>query len=127
MFMSRRSPPADKAPKRGDGIDDRTRRARRRRKLIEIYSNSLGGDAALSATQKIDIAKAAELVALSEASRALFLRDGPGTPGALSAMIRLESASVRAVRALGIKAPNSVAPGDNAFARFMASQHAGDG
>src|SRR5258705_8853122 len=119
--------PADKPPSQGGILDGRTRRARRRRELIAAYSNALGGDRALTDGQRIDIRKAAELVALAEDARALAMQEGPGGAGAISAMVRLESASVRAVRALNIRAPNSAAPGDNAFARFMASQHAGDG
>jgi hypothetical protein len=72
-----KQPPADKAPTRGGPIDGRTRRARRRRQLIAIYTNLLGGDASLTASQRIDIRKAAELVALAEDARALVLQEGP--------------------------------------------------
>jgi hypothetical protein len=119
---------ADKPPSQGGILDNRTRRARRRRELIAIYSQALGGADALSEGQKIDIRKAAELVALAEDCRALAMQQGPGGAGALSAMVRLESASVRAVRALRLpEAGSTAAPGDDAWRKFLASQHAGDG
>jgi hypothetical protein len=101
---------ADKRPSQGGILDGRTRRARRRRELIAAYSTALGGPAALTEGQRTDVRKAAELVALAEDMRALALQDGPGNAGAVSAMVRLESASVRAVRALGLPAPGSAAP-----------------
>jgi hypothetical protein len=97
--------PADKRPSQGGILDGRTRRARRRRELIAAYSNALGGDAALTDGQRVDIRKASELVALAEDARATALREGPGTPGMLSAMVRLQSASSRAVAALGLPVP----------------------
>jgi hypothetical protein len=98
--------PADKPPSEGGLYDGRTRRARRRRQLIAVYSNALGGDAALTEDQRVNVKKAAELVTLAEAMRALAMQeDGPGGPGAVSAMVRLESASARAVRALNLPAP----------------------
>jgi hypothetical protein len=102
--------PADKRPSQGGILDGRTRRARRRRELIAAYSKALGGDRALTDGQRVDIRKAAELVALAEDARALALQEGPGGAGALSAMVRLESASARAVRALRLPPPNAAAP-----------------
>jgi hypothetical protein len=96
---------ADKPPTRGGILDGRTRRARRRRELIAAYSNALGGDAVLTEGQRTDIRKAAELVALAESARALAMQEGTASAGALSAMIRLESASSRAVRNLGLPPP----------------------
>jgi hypothetical protein len=101
--------PADKRPSQGGILDGRTRRARRRRELIEAYSNALGGDRALTEGQKVDIRKAAELVALAEDCRALAMQEGPGGAGALSALVRLESSSTRAVRALRLPPPNAAA------------------
>jgi hypothetical protein len=114
---------ADKPPTRGGVLDGRTRRARRRRQLIAAYSNALGGDTALTEGQRIDIRKAAELLALAEDIRALAMQEGPGGAGAISAMVRLESTASRAVRALNIPAPGRAAPDDDAFGRFLASQH----
>ena len=117
--------PADKRPSQGGILDGRTRRARRRRELIAAYSSALGGDAALTEGQRIDIRKAAELVALAEDCRALALQEGPAGAGAISALVRLESASARAVRVLRLPAPGA-APVQT-FADFLASQHEGDG
>src|SRR5258708_22426450 len=96
---------ADKRPSQGGILDGRTRRARRRRELIATYSNALGGDRALTDGQRVDIRKAAELVALAEDCRALAMQEGPGGAGAISALVRLESSSTRAVKALGLKVP----------------------
>jgi hypothetical protein len=90
-------------------VGPRAERVRRRRELIEIYSNALGADR-LSDGQKVDIRKAAELVALAEAMRALALQEGPGGAGAVSAMVRLESTASRAVRALRLPVPKDAAP-----------------
>jgi hypothetical protein len=105
-----RRSPVDYPPSQGGILDGRTRRARRRRQLIAVYSNALGGDAALTEGQRVDIRKAAELVALAEDARALAMQEGPGGAGAISAMVRLESASARAVRALNLRPPGSAAP-----------------
>ena len=102
----------------------RGRRARRRRELITAYTNALGGDAALTEGQRVDIRKAAELVALAEDCRALAMQEGAAGAGAISAMVRLESASSRAIRALRLPVPNSAAaPGDDAWRRFLANHH----
>jgi hypothetical protein len=102
--------PADKPPSQGGILDGRTRRARRRRELIATYSNALGGDAVLTEGQRIDIRKAAELTALAEDCRALAMQEGTTSATALSAMVRLESSSTRAVRALRLPKPNSAVP-----------------
>lgn len=101
--ISVRQQSADKRPSQGGILDGRTLVARRRRELIDIYTTALGGPAALSEGQRIDIRRAAELVALSEAARARAMREGTGDASELSAMIRLESTAARAVRALNIK------------------------
>jgi len=116
---------ADKRPSQGGILDGRTRRARRRRELIEAYSTALGGAATLTEGQRTDIRKAAELVALAEDCRALAMQEGaPGGPGAVSAMVRLESASARAVRALRLPEPGSAAPTQSKLAAYLASKKA---
>jgi hypothetical protein len=96
-------------PITGGILDGRTRRARRRRQLIAAYSNALGGDASLTEGQRVDIRKAAELVALAEDCRALALQEGSGGAGMISVLVRLESSSARAVRALRLPAPKAAA------------------
>jgi hypothetical protein len=102
--------PADKAPTRGGVIDGRTRRARRRRQLISTYTNALGGDASLTASQRIDVRKAAELTALSEDARAMALQEGLGDVGATLVMVRLQGAASRAVQALRLPEAGRGAP-----------------
>ena len=114
--------PADKRPSQGGILDGRTRRARRRRELIAAYSNALGGDRVLTEGQRVDVRKAAELTALAEDCRALAMQCGPGSPGALSALVRLESASSRAVRALRLPAPNAAATAVPSIAEYWASR-----
>jgi hypothetical protein len=69
----------------------------------------LGGDARLTESQRVDVRKAGELCALAEAARELALREGPGSVGATSVMIRLESASARAVARLNLPKPDKAA------------------
>jgi hypothetical protein len=94
---------ADRPPSRGGILDARSSVGRRRRELIRVYTEALGGPSALTEGQLIDIRKAAELVALSEQARARAMQEGTGGAGELSAMVRLESTAARAVRGLGIK------------------------
>jgi hypothetical protein len=94
---------ADRPPSRGGILDGRTQTARRRREMIDVYTAALGGPAALSEGQQIDIRKAAELTALAEQARARAMREGFADAGELSAMVRLESTAARAVRALNIR------------------------
>ena len=103
---------ADRSPSRGGVLDGRTLLARRRRELIDVYTAALGGAAALSEGQLIDIRKAAELTALAEQARARAMREGTADAGDISAMVRLDSTAARAVRALNIKpnASNRVVP-----------------
>lgn len=100
---------ADRAPSRGGVVDGRSPVGRRRRELINVYSAALGGLAALTDGQRIDVRKAAELTALAEQARARAMREGFTDAGDLSAMVRLESTAARAVRLLGIK-PGSAKP-----------------
>ena len=103
----------DAAPSRGGIVDHRTRRARRRRELI----------AAEQFGQRVDVRKAAELVALAEDARAMALQDMPGSAGMLSAMVRLQSASERAIRALRLPEPKDARP-QTSLADYLASKRA---
>ena len=115
---------ADKRPSQGGILDGRTQVAKRRRELIAIYTAALGGPAALSAGQVIDIRKAAELTALAEAARARAMRHGTGDASDLSAMIRLESTAARAVRALSIKPTSAKTPSIAEYAARKAAEKA---
>jgi hypothetical protein len=114
---------ADRAPSRGGVLDGRTLVARRRRELIAIYVAALGGPAALSEGQRIDIRKAAELTALAEQARARAMREGATGAGELTAMVRLEGMAARAVRALNIK-PRAAQPKPPTLADYVASKRA---
>jgi hypothetical protein len=80
-------------------ISGRTALGRRVRDLAESYASQLGGWLALSDTMAANVRKAAELTSLAEQSRAEALRNGNVDPLAL---VRLEGAATRAVRALGL-------------------------
>jgi hypothetical protein len=110
MDKAARRSPVDKPPTRGGILHNRTRRAHRRRELIEVYTNALGGDTKLTDGQRVDVRKAAELVALAEDARALALQEGPGGAGLLSVLVRLEGAADRAVRRLNLPALGRAAP-----------------
>jgi hypothetical protein len=106
------------------------RRARllRRRELIKAFSDDLGGDARLSETQRADVRRVAELMALSESMRASVMQeDGAGGPGALEVLIKLEGTLARAMKRLNLPKPDAAAPGDEAWRKFLADQHGGDG
>jgi hypothetical protein len=92
-------------------LGPRRERARRRRELIEAYSNALGGDGALTEGQRTDVRRAAELMALSEAMRALAMQeDGAGGPGAVAVLVKLEGTLARAMKRLNLPLPNAAAP-----------------
>jgi hypothetical protein len=114
---------ADRSPSRGGVLDGRTTLARRRRELIAVYTAALGGAAALSEGQAIDIRKAAELTALAEQARARAMREGFADASELSAMVRLESTAARAVRALNIK-PGAGEPKPPSIAEYAARKAA---
>jgi hypothetical protein len=78
-------------------IDGRSELGRRLRDLAETFAARLGGWAALSDALAANVRKAAELSALAEQARADALRNGNVDPVAL---VRLEGAASRAVRAL---------------------------
>ena len=84
------------------GSDNRSPWARRRRDLVEGFVKALGGLEKLSEVEITNVRKAAELTALAEEARAKALREGAGAVD-LTALVRLEGAAGRAVRALGIK------------------------
>jgi len=83
------------------GRDGRTVQGRRRRDLVSIYIDALGGRSVVSELQLVGVRKAAELTTAAEAVRAKVLA-GDSTIN-LDALVKLEGEARRAVRALGIK------------------------
>jgi hypothetical protein len=83
------------------GRDGRTVQGRRRRDLVSIYLDALGGRAAVSELQLVGVRKAAELTTAAEAMRARVLAGDPAVN--VDALVKLEGEARRAVRALGIK------------------------
>ena len=79
------------------GLDGRSPSARRRRDLVTIYRNAIGGRA--SELQLVQIRKAAELTAAAESLRGRML---VGETIDLGTLVKLEGEARRAVRALGI-------------------------
>jgi hypothetical protein len=89
--------------------------------LIRAFTDALGGT--LTEGQLIDVRRAAELTALSEQARAWAMQEGTGGAGELSALIRLESTAVRAVRVLGIKS-GAAQPKPRTLADYLANRTA---
>jgi len=80
-------------------IDGRSALGRRVRDLAESYAEELGGWATLTDTQTAAVRAAAEMTALYEKARHDALVEGRADPDAL---VRLEGASNRAIRRLGL-------------------------
>jgi hypothetical protein len=75
---------------------------RRRRDLVALFIEGLGGRAAVSELTHVAIRKAAELTVAAEMARANVL-NGATTVTDLEVLIKLEGEARRAVRALGLK------------------------
>jgi len=88
-------------PRHIPGRDGRKTQERRRRDLVAIYIDALGGADAVTDLQRIGIRKAAELTAAAEMLRARVL-SGDATAD-LGALVKVENAARRAVRALGVE------------------------
>lgn len=88
-------------PRKLPGHDGRKRDGRRRRDLVAIYLDALGGRDAVTELQLVEVRKAAELTAAAETVRARVLA-GDVTLD-LGLLVKLEGEARRAVRALGIK------------------------
>jgi hypothetical protein len=73
--------------------------ARRRRDLVEAFVSALGGEDVLSPVVLMHVRRAAELVTMTEMARADMLN---GLPVDMLALVRLEGATSRAVRLLGM-------------------------
>lgn len=88
-------------PRKLLGSDGRKREGRRRRDLVSIFLDSLGGRAAATELQLVIVRKAAELTVAAETARARLLTGDVAVN--LEALVKLEGEARRAVRALGIK------------------------
>ena len=92
-----------------------------RGQLVNAYVRALGGRARVTAIQLQDVERAVDLVLLAKTARA-ELAAGKTT---INDVVKLEGASDRAVRRLNLPPPGSAAaPGDEAWRKFLASQHA---
>ena len=78
------------------------RQTRRRRDLIALFIEALGGPHAVSDLALVGVRRAAELTCAAEAQRATVLNGG-NNAATLDALIKLEGEARRAVRALGLK------------------------
>jgi hypothetical protein len=106
-------------------INERRQEAMRwRQDLIDGYIAALGGPDRVTAIQRQDAERAADMTALALNMRRRALCGD--TTVAITDLTRLEGAADRAVRRLCLPAPNAAAPGDDAWRKFLADQH-GDG
>jgi hypothetical protein len=91
-------------PRRVRSIDGRSEAGRRRRDLIDIFVEALGGPDTVTDARMVDVVRAAELIAVTEATRAALLKGNQSID--LLALSRIEGTADRAVRRLGIKLPS---------------------
>jgi hypothetical protein len=82
---------------------NRLSQARRRRDLIGIFLDGLGGQAAVSEFTLIAVRRAAELTVAAEMARYAVL-NGAAKATDLDMLVKIEGEARRAVRALGLKA-----------------------
>lgn len=104
------------------GHSGRTPSGRRRRDLVSFFIAALGGPDRVTPVQLMDIRRAAELTALAEETRGRALCEGTGSVD-LAALVRLEGAACRAVRALGVKS-DAGAPKPPSIEEWMAARTA---
>jgi len=106
------------------GLAGNSAAARRQRDLVSIFIEAVGGPSAVSELQLIAVRRAAELTATAEMVRAAVLS---GVSADYGTLIRLESESRRAVRALGIGSPAAVVKPGAALAKYLAEKQAAAG
>jgi hypothetical protein len=117
LTKSRRGPPAYRKP-------TQTRAGRLRQEMIAAYVAALGGADRISPIQMAEVMRAVDMTLLAEGMRAKALR---GEAIDIGDMVRLEGAVSRVIRSLNLPAPNAAAPGDDAWRKFLAGQHATTG
>jgi hypothetical protein len=99
-----------------ESLDGRTVAARRAKELAAGFEAELGGT--ITATQRFAIERAAALVALSEDAKARRLAGDPTI--SLDAVVRIDGAAARSVRALGIKVGPAKAPSIHEYIASLA-------
>jgi hypothetical protein len=98
-------------------IDKRLPLGKRVAALTEMFAAAVGGE--LTPMRRLAVDKAAQLTAIAEQARGVFMRDGVGT---LDDIVRLERKADQVVRALGISEakPKPTSPLAEHFARPLA-------
>ena len=86
------------------------RQARRRRDLVRLLIDGLGGWEAVSDLTLVTVRKAAELTVAAEVARARVLEAGTCAAD-LDMLVKLEGEARRAIRALGLKPLDVAKPG----------------
>jgi hypothetical protein len=98
--------------------------SRRRRDLVAIFLDALGGRAAVSELQLVQVRKAAELTTAAEAVRARVLAGDAAMD--LELLVKIEGEARRAVRALNLKTAAKRGPTfAEVVARIAAEEAAG--
>jgi hypothetical protein len=101
-------------------IDHRTKQGRRVAQLIEHFTSYFGGADKLTPVQRMNIARAAELTALSEAARGAALR---APIFDIENLTRLESTADRAIRRLALPdKPSGTEPDLHTYLRQRAAE-----
>jgi hypothetical protein len=119
VAMSKGKSRTTNQPTKLAGFDNRSTHGRRRRDLIRTYIAALGGESKISPATLNDVARAADLVVLSEMKRADALR---GVAIDMGDLIRLEGAADRAVRRLAIKPGTPAGPTFHELIASVASE-----
>lgn len=100
--VARQPQVADRPPSRGGMVDGRTPTAKRRKDLISDLVGALGGPERVTPVQMSAVVRAAELAVLAAETRARALSGD--TTVDMVALVRLEGASARAIKALHLPA-----------------------
>jgi hypothetical protein len=101
-------------------IDHRTKQGRRVQELIACFTSYFGGDAKLTPIMRSNIARAAELTALTEAARGAALRMPCFD---IENLTRLESTCDRAIRRLALPSmPIGTEPDLQTYLRQIAAE-----
>jgi nucleotide-binding universal stress UspA family protein len=97
-------------------LDGRTRASRRARELATTFAEEIGGS--LSSAQRLAVERAAALSALAEDARVRHLAGD--TSVSLEDIVRIDNASARAVKALGLGARKREQKPGAALAEYLA-------